>query len=392
MSRYLFVVPPLTGHINPAVAVAAELTARGHQVAWAGRPGILGRLAGPDAEVYECAGPDSLAERPPGLRGVAALKYLWESFFGPLAEVMVPDVTAAAEKFGPDVIVADQQAVAGAFVAERLGVPFVTSATTSAEFTGSTAGLPLVAAWISDLLTGLRQRFGDPAARYDPRFSPLLVLAFTTPELATGHEEGVAPIRFVGPALTDRPREPGFPWDWLDGGGDVVLVTLGTANAQSGQRFLTECLTAVRELPRPLRAVVVDPGGVLGPPVQDDRVLIRPHVPQLPLLARADAVVCHAGHNTVTEALWHGVPLVVAPIRDDQPVVAGQVTAAGAGLRVPFARAGHAAIGAALGAVLTEPGYAEAARRIAASFRAAGGAAAAADRVEAVTPGDGPHP
>lgn len=386
MSRYLFVVPPLTGHINPAVAVAGELAARGHRVAWAGRPGILGRLAGAEAEVFPCAGPDSLAERPPGLRGVAALKFLWERFFGPLAEAMAPGVTAAAEEFGPDLIVADQQTVAGAFVAERLRVPFATSATTSAEFTRGTSGMPLVGAWVTGLLADLRQRLGDPAARYDPRFSPLLVLAFTTAELAVGHQDRGAPVSFVGPALAPRPLDPDFPWDWLAQDEPLALVTLGTANARSGGRFLTECLTAIRARDRRTRAVVADPGGVLGPPHRDERVLVRPSVPQLPLLERADAVVCHAGHNTVTEALWHGVPLVVAPIRDDQPVVAGQVTAVGAGVRVPFGRAGHERIGAALDAVLTEPGYAAAARRIGASFRAAGGAPAAADRLEAVTP------
>ena len=41
MSRFLFVVPPLTGHINPTVAVGAELTARGHEVAWAGQTATL---------------------------------------------------------------------------------------------------------------------------------------------------------------------------------------------------------------------------------------------------------------------------------------------------------------------------------------------------------------
>ncbi|MGY0063497.1 glycosyltransferase [Streptomyces sp. LZ34] len=86
-----------------------------------------------------------------------------------------------------------------------------------------------------------------------------------------------------------------------------------------------------------VRAVVVDPAGsVTG---AGENILLRPHVPQLPLLARVDAVVCHAGHNTVCEALWHGVPLVVAPIRDDQPIVAGQVTDAGAGVRLRFGRA-----------------------------------------------------
>ena len=58
---------------------------------------------------------------------------------------------------------------------------------------------------------------------------------------------------------------------------------------------------------------VVAPDGMLD--ITAPNVLVRPSVPQLELLPHLDAVVCHAGHNTVCEALAHGVPLVVAPIR-----------------------------------------------------------------------------
>jgi UDP:flavonoid glycosyltransferase YjiC (YdhE family) len=73
---------------------------------------------------------------------------------------------------------------------------------------------------------------------------------------------------------------------------------------------------------------------------------------------------------------------VVAPIRDDQPVVAGQVVAAGAGVRVRFGRTDAARLGAAVDTVLTDPAHRAAAQRVAASFRAAGGAAAAASHLE----------
>lgn len=129
-----------------------------------------------------------------------------------------------------------------------------------------------------------------------------------------------------------------------------------------------------------LQAIVVDPSGTL--PEIGDSVLARRRVPQLPLLERVDAVVCHAGHNTVCETLWHGLPLVVAPIRDDQPAVAGQVTRAGAGVRVRFNRAGAAHINAALDAVLHDPDYRAAAQRVGRSFREAGGATAAATHLE----------
>ena len=93
-------------------------------------------------------------------------------------------------------------------------------------------------------------------------------------------------------------------------------------------------------------------------------------------------VVSHAGHNTVCETLAHGVPLVVAPIRDDQPVIASQVTTSGAGIRVRFGRVGAAELCTAITTVLDDPSYQAAARRVQTSFTTAGGAAAAADRLE----------
>jgi MGT family glycosyltransferase len=265
-------------------------------------------------------------------------------------------------------------------VAERLGLPWATSATTSAEFTGALDGMPLVAAWIRELLDDLRKRLGDPEATGDPRFSPHLVLAFTTPELAGA--PSAEPIRFVGPSITARPAAAPFPWEWLDPARATVLVSLGTANTDAGARFLTAARQALRERAARLQGVLVDPGGVLGGPARDGDLLVARAVPQLELLPRTALVVCHAGHNTVCEALWHSVPLVVAPIRDDQPVVAAQVVAAGAGVRVRFGRTDAARLGEALDTVLDDPGYRAAAARVGASFHAAGGAAAAATRLE----------
>ncbi|WP_329270920.1 glycosyltransferase [Streptomyces sp. NBC_01451] len=389
MSRFLFVVPPLVGHINPAVGVAAELAARGHESAWAcADPGLVRRLAGKGATVFPCAGPvpgSGDGVRPPDLRGPEALKFLWERFLAPLAEEMAPGVAAAVGEFGPDVVVADQQALAGGLVAERLGLPWATSATTSAEFTDVLSGMPKVAEWLDGLLAGLRDRVGDSTGTADPRFSPHLVLAFSTPEFVGPDARTGDQIRYVGPSVADRPAPPGFPWDWLDPARATVLITLGTANTDVGERFLTECRAAARERADRMQTVIVDPAGVLGgtPGDQDDKsVLVAASVPQLPLLERVDAVVCHGGHNTVCEALWHGVPLVVAPIRDDQPVVAGQVVAAGAGIRVRFGRVTAPKLGAAIDAVLHEPGHRAAANRIRTAFRAAGGASAAATHLE----------
>ncbi|MGW3158091.1 glycosyltransferase [Streptomyces sp. NPDC001089] len=406
MGRFLFVVPPLVGHVNPAVGTAAALTARGHEVAWAGHPDLVRRLAGADAVVHPCALPGDVPPRPAGLKGPAAFRFLWESFLVPLADAMAPGVRAAIGGFDPDVVVCDQQAVAGALVAESLGRTWVTSATTSAELVDPLAAMPKVAAWLDGLLADLRDRVGGVEGGADPRFSPYGVLAYTTRALLgpVGLPDGV---RLVGPSVTARPAgDDDFPWEWLDASAlPTVLVSLGTANNDAGARFLNAAARALAALGDRVRTVLVDPAGVVDPgglvgsgehgPSSGlvgprgsaggglpGHLLVRPHVPQLALLERVDAVVCHAGHNTVCEALWHGVPLVVAPIRDDQPIVAGQVVAAGAGVRLRFGRADAARIGAAVEAVLDPTGgHRKAAEAVGESFRAAGGSESAADHL-----------
>jgi MGT family glycosyltransferase len=388
MSRFLFVVPPLVGHVNPTIGVAAALVERGHQVAWAGAATFVRSLLAPQATVFPCAGPlPGVGEsfRPPTIRGLAALKFLWERFLEPLAEAMVPGVQAAVEQFAPDVLVVDQQALAGALVAERATLVWATSATTSAEFTDPLLRMPKADAWVRDLLAGLRWRFGDPAMAGDLRFSPHLVLAFTTEALVGSTDHLGQQVRFVGPSIAARPGSGDFPWGWLDGKRPAVLVSLGTANTDAGARFLGECAQALGASPD-RQAVIVDPGGALR--TVEEHVLVQRTVPQLRLLPHVDAVVCHAGHNTVCEALSHGLPLVVAPIRDDQPIVAQQVVDAGAGIRLRFTRATAAQIGTAVEAVLTEPSYRQAAQRVRASFAAAGGAEAAARHLEALASHD----
>ncbi len=385
MSRYLFVVPPLTGHVNPTVAVGRELAGRGHEVAWAGRAETLRPLLGDDARIFDTTSPELDAalwqsrQRWLGLRGAAALKFLWDEFVLPLARASLPAVTAAVERFAPDVLVVDQQALAGAVAARRAGLPWATSATTSGEFTRPYAAMPKVEAWIRELMAGLQRDAGLPDDA-DLRFSDHLVLAFTVPELLgdTGPFPG-GPV-FVGPAVGQRPEPADFPWDALDPVRRRLLVSLGTVNGDAGVRFFDVLRHALEPLADRVQAVVVAPADAL--PEPPPYLLRRDRVPQLALLPHLDAVVCHAGHNTVCEALLHGLPLVVAPIRDDQPIIAGQVAAAGAGVRVRFARVGPDELRAAVTAVLDSPAHAAAARRVGAALTAAGGAAAAADHLE----------
>ncbi len=392
MPRFLFVVPPLVGHTNPTVSVARELEARGHQVAWVAHPGVVRPLLPEGARLFalddrlpeERWNQVSAASRT--VRGLAALKFLWEDFFLPLARAMVPGVEDAVDRFSPDVLVVDQQAVAGALVARKRALRWATFATTSAGLTDPLAGLPLVRAWLDDQLATLEREAGLPPIP-EPDRSPALVIAFSTAELAGAADRFPAHYRFVGPSIHARPQTTPFPWDSLRPG-PRVLVSLGTVNADAGERFYSTVIEALGDdgtaaPPRP-QVILVAPDHLVraAPP----NLIVRPFVPQLALLPHVHAVVCHAGHNTVCESLAQGLPLVVLPIKDDQPVVAQQVVDAGAGLRLKFGRVRPDELREAVRRVLEEPSFRDAAQRIQRSFTAAGGARSAADLLEGLLP------
>ena len=390
MARFLFVVPPLSGHVNPTVSVGRELARRGHDVAWAGLPGAVDPLLPPDARFLPAGSPeaiehvDHLRQRSRGLRAAAAFKFLWENVLLPLGYAMVDGVDRVVEQWRPDVLVTDQQTLAGAAVARRRGLRWATSATTTAELVDVLAGLPLAERWVDEQVTRFQTDVGMPAAlvsNHDLRFSEHLVLVFSTRRLVGEHHVFPDHYAFVGPSISDRPEPDDFPWHWLDPEQPHVLVSLGTVNTQAGERFFGVAAEALAG--EALQAVFVAPPGLVDS-AEAPNILVRERVPQLSLLPHLDTVVCHAGHNTVCETLAHGLPLVLAPIRDDQPVVADQVVQAGAGVRVRFGRVLPADLRKAVRTVLDEPSFATAAGGVRQSFEAAGGAPAAATRLESL--------
>lgn len=383
--RVLVVVPPLVGHVTPTLGLGRALQQAGHTVAWAGYQALLDPLLGPSATVLPLAHDLSddayraLRASGHGLRGAAAFKFLWEELFFPLARMMRPSLDAAVAAWKPDLLVVDQQTFAGALVARQRGLPWVTSAATSANLVDPFDTLPQLRTWYHDGLCALQDDAGL-AATPDGLLSPHAVVAWST--LALVGDDQVFPPHwhFVGPAVAPRPGVVPFPWDALQPERRRVLISLGTVSPDVGGRFYGAASEALHALD--VQGIVVAPDGML--PDAPAGTIVRPFVPQLDVLWHVDAVVCHAGHNTTVETLARGLPLVVAPIRDDQPVVAAQVVAAGAGVRVRFGRVSGAGLAQAVTTVLDTPSYRQRARHVADSFQAAGGVARAARVVQDV--------
>ena len=351
MAKFMIIVPPLTGHINPTVALGQRLIALGHHVIWVGYKESLSaslpkycerRLL--DKEAFSehstrRVDQHGAQER----RGFAGLHYLWESVLIPLAQGSFTTLERLLSEERPTLCIVDQQMLSGALVCQKWGYPYVSSATTSAALIDALEGLPQIQSWHDQLLAALWSEFNVPRPSYQRliELSPLGTIAFSSKRMtlsvmgdhALDHLH--SPVFFVGPALEGERAPIDFPWHLLDLNLPKLFFSMGTVNAQRAAPLYSRVIAALSELNVQVIAAAPPKYFINAP----HHWIIRERVPQLELLAHMDAVFCHGGHNTTMEALCFGLPLVIAPIRDDQPVIAEQVKAIGAGLRVHFTRA-----------------------------------------------------
>ena len=396
MGRFLFVVPPFFGHINPTISVAAELMKMGHEVSWVGYRPILDHVLPRHQPLFrldeaaiarhfsglnqKAAG--AMGHLPRVSFGMPGFKYLMEQVFIPISRDMLQGTEDAIRAFKPDVVVTDQQCFAGAIAAQLAGLPWASMCTTSASVVFKFDDMPRVRQWMVGLIERLedeaglavRQRFATTPFPV----SPTLVLLFSTSEFAAPGVTLPGHYRFVGPSLQSRVETTPFPWDKLRDDRPRVLVSFGTLNAQESGRIYEEVFCAFAG--QPIQVVMVAPDAMLRrpPDARPENFIVSPFIPQLAVLDKVQAVMCHGGHNTVIEALARGLPLVIAPITDDQPVIAEQVVRSGAGVRINFRRAKAGTIRTAVEDVLQEPRFAAAARVVQHSLAQAGGAPLAA--------------
>ncbi|MFI9315940.1 macrolide family glycosyltransferase [Streptomyces althioticus] len=395
MSTVAFVNVALRGHINPTLPVVAELVRRGHTVTYHTTAAFEPDVAAAGATVFRYPG-----DGPP-LAGPPTPVTLLEQLARTALETL-PSVLSDLRLTRPDVLVHGAACPWGPVTAAELGVPAVSLFTTMAF--GRRVPSPARASrtLLAEALTRPRSLLGYLRARlllarrYRTRGLPLvdlvnarqpLNLVFTSrafqPEAASFDRA----YRFTGPSVGARPSDPAFPFDTLRP--PVLYVSLGTV-FDAGPSVLRSFAAALAPLGG---TVVVATGGTdpaaLG--ALPDNVVARRFVPQPELLSRAALFVTHGGMNSVNEALYAGVPVLVVPQGADQPQVARRVTELGAGLTVRPADATEAAVHALARRLLTEPRFREAASALRVEQRRAGGHLRAADEIEALLRRTGRH-
>ena len=166
-------------------------------------------------------------------------------------------------------------------------------------------------------------------------------------------------LRFIGlmpPGRSSAPRPPW--WGELDGGKRVVLVTQGTlANGDLGQ-LIGPTLAALAN--RDELLVIATTGGR---PVDSLAVSLPANarvasfLPFDEIFSKVDLFVTNGGYGSVLQSLAAGVPIVVAGKTEDKAEVAARVGWAEVGIDLGTSAPTEAALNGAIERVLSEPGF-----------------------------------
>jgi MGT family glycosyltransferase len=385
MAKAVFFAIPAHGHINPTLPIVTGLVARGEKVIYYATPVFAGKIASTGAEVRILTTPfDGLIEDAAmtiGRNAFAIAAKLLEA-----SMELIGRVSEEVRREKPDYIVHDAIAIYGRVVSQLLGVPALSTIPSPCWGQGHLADVP---SWFA--LDILRQGlFAFPEIvryyalsrrlrlKYGLNFGwPLRVFfsyeemsIVTTSRLLQQNADKLDPRKFiiVGPMLA-RTEEGSFV---NEGGGDVELVYVSMGTVYNRDRgFFNECFKALGE--SGYRVLVstgaaVDPGSLGEAP---PNFTLAPSVPQMRVLGSAAVFVSHGGMNSLNEALYHGVPMVLVPRALDQFINSRRIAELGAGIYVK--RPNAANLRRAVDLVMNEPEYRSAARRLSGEIRAEAG-------------------
>ena len=386
MATIVFFCIPAHGHTNPTLNVVRELTARGHRVVYYSYDEFREKIEDAGAEFISCNGNDAQLHltKEEGAKIGADLALSTRVLVDTTLSLDEP-VCRAMERLKPDCIVADSIAVWGKVVAKKLGIPFVCSTTTFAFNKESAKIMPhslretlsmiLSLGKVNAQVKRLRQAGYPVKSVLDLIGSDESVptVVYTSPLFQPCAETFPEHFAFVGPSI--RPA-----WSQVAKTGEkLVYISMGTVNNDMLPLYRA-CVQAVKGT---LWQVILSVGDQvdreeLG--TLPDNVAVFSSVDQIAVLQKADVFLTHCGMNSASEGLYFGVPLVMLPQTSEQSGVAARAEQLGAGLRMR--KTTPDAIRAALEKAMDDPSYRENAEKIGASFRASGGAKAAADCIE----------
>lgn len=405
MSKVLFFNIAAHGHTYPTLPLVAELVRRGEQVIYYSTGSAFQQVIEGAGATFRNSATPFLNEETQIDESMIKVAYMLLQNAQASLVALLPQVKE--EK--PDYIIHDGLSPWGRYIAQIMGVPSICSMTTFAipPFTmqnvrrvfrtpgngrllfSNPAGdmMRMALGGMAELARfralgrALHKTYGIAKPHLIDMFSNCapLNIVYTTRQFQPFAELLDESFKFVGPSIVTRPDPVSFPFDALDNA-PVIYISLGTVfNEKAG--FYRTCFEAFGSSNQQVVMSVGKRTDIASLGTIPRNFIVKDFVPQLELLPRTALFITHGGMNSVSEALYYGVPLMVIPQSADQNLVGQRIAQLGAGRTLRRTRLTAPKLRSIAEAILTQPAYQQASARLGKSFGAAQGYLRAADEI-----------
>lgn len=391
MSKIAFFCIPAHGHTNPTLEVVKELVRRGHQVRYYSYNALKEKIELTGAAFISCDSYDMQMKLTleDGQRVGKDIAFSTEIIVK-MTLAMDDTIIREMAQWKPDCIVADSMAAWGKLAALKLGIPLMSSTTTFAfnrysarimkrsfsQTVRMLSSMPKANRFIKQL----REK-GYPVKDVLSLISndnSVNTIVYTSPKFQPYAGTFSDKYTFVGPSVN------AIDYQVQKSQRKTVYISLGTVNNLKAD-FYRNCMKALGNTDLD---VILSIGEIIDPKdlgVIPNNFAVAHVVNQIEVLQKADVFLTHCGMNSVNEALYYGVPLVLYPQTPEQSGVAFRVKELGAGMYLNDDSV--ETIRQAIFEVLENNNYKHNAEEISKDFHQCGGATLAAEKIESLIKG-----
>lgn len=402
------------GDLHPCIALALELSRRGHRVTIAStghyraKVEELGIEFHPIRPNWDPTDRDLIRQCEDLKRG---LEVLYRKLLLPELRGTYDDLISVAAS--ADLMIASELVYAAPLVAEKLSLRWVSEILSPMSFFSShdpslLDNLPSLihlrkAGWKtyrmglnlgrlatrhwSNPVRHLRRELGlrrhcNPV--FKDKYSPDLVLALFSRWLAQPQPDWPPQTLQPGFVYFDREHAEGTPsaelTAFLAAGAAPIVFTQGSTAVHNAGDFYEVSLEAAGQLGR--RAVLV--GAKTASQARGADVLVLPYAPYSQVFPHGSVNVHQGGSGTTGQAMKAGRPMLVVPYGWDQPDNASRIERLGTGLHVSRDRYSLQTATSALQRLLSESHFANRAREIGKQMQEEDGLGLACDSIESI--------
>ena len=305
-----------------------------------------------------------------------------------MAKEALPAIMAGLEENRPDVIIADEMALAGRLAASKLGIPMIMMFTSYApgpnfsifrtwpEFPDSPARKAA-----AEMAEEFRKEYGGPLLTPSEIFEATADynISTLTRDFQPGGDSFGDRFFFAGAQIA--PRAGDGSWKAPDNGKPLLYTSLGSL-FNNWPEFYKMLFPVVKNLDI---NVLCSLGKTIKPEDLGEipaNVTTMAFTPQLEVLRHTDFFLTHAGVGSVMEALYNGVPMMSIPQMDEQIFTAHRMEELGITSAVLLKeQVTEETLRKALTELIENPKYRDNARAIMKDMRTNGGCDKAAQAV-----------